>query len=227
LLEPPLECVLEGEKGMINYILISLISYLFGAIPFSFLIGFIFFRVDIRKHGSGNIGATNLYRVVGAIPGVIGYILDVLKGSLAVALLPMIFPTNDPNLAEIVSAIMAIIGHIFPVYLLFRGGKGVAVAFGACLVLSPWSALSAICVFAVVFLIWRYISLSSMVATASFAIFSSLNGYFFEGALNYWLLGFTILLTIMVVFAHRSNIRSLIKGEEKRFSFKRKTSKSK
>lgn len=209
---------------MSNFIIIALIAYLFGAIPFSFLIGLIFCRVDIRKHGSGNIGSTNLYRVAGPLPGTIAYILDVLKGSLSVAILPIFFITGDINLAEIVSAVMVIIGHIFPVYLLFKGGKGVAVAFGACLMLSPWSALASIMLFAIVFIIWRYISLSSMIATSSFLLFSSLYSYCFEGGLNFWLLGFTILLTILVIIAHRSNIKRLVRGEENRFSFKRKIS---
>jgi glycerol-3-phosphate acyltransferase PlsY len=210
---------------MTNYLIIGAIAYFFGAIPFSFLIGLIFYRTDIRKHGSGNIGSTNLYRVLGPIPGVIGYILDTLKGALSVALLLFFFPTGDPNLAGIIAATMAIIGHMFPVYLLFRGGKGVAVAFGACLVLSPWAALCSILMFAITVLIWRYMSLGSIVGTVSFIVFSSMFSYFFEAHFNYWLLGFTMVLMLLVIFAHRSNIKRLLKGEEDRFDFKRKRSK--
>jgi glycerol-3-phosphate acyltransferase PlsY len=211
---------------MTNYLLIGAIAYFFGAIPFSFLIGLVFYRTDIRKHGSGNIGSTNLYRVLGPLPGITGYLLDTIKGVLSVLILVHLFPTDDPNLAGIIAACLAIIGHMFPIYLLFKGGKGVAVAFGACLVLSPWAALCSILLFAITVLIWRYISLGSLVGTMSFIIFSSLYSYFFESHFNYWLLGYTIALGLLVIIAHRSNIKRLIKGEEGRFDFKRKKSKA-
>jgi glycerol-3-phosphate acyltransferase PlsY len=118
---------------------------------------------------------------------------------------------------------MAIIGHMFPVYLLFKGGKGVAVAFGGCLVLSPWAALCSIFLFAIVVLIWRYMSLGSITGAVSFILFSSLYSYFFESHFNYWLLGYAVVLALLVIFAHRSNIKRLLKGEEGRFDFKRKT----
>ncbi len=194
---------------MTLYILICA-SYLIGAIPTGLLLTRLFGGEDIRKVGSGNIGATNVYRVAGRKLGLITLLGDCLKGVIPLVIAQQLFHISGPSLALI--AIAAFIGHCFPVYLGFKGGKGVATALGIFLVLSPLSILGALLVFITVLWKWRYISLASISAAAIIpflvlAISQSLS-----------LFGATLLIALLVIWRHSSNIERLRAGTENKFN---------
>ncbi len=158
---------------MIDYLQAILIvaAYLLGSIPTSVWIGKIFYGTDVREHGSGNAGATNTFRVLGAKAAVPVLIVDILKGFAAVklALLSNINPVSDVWVNfKITLAIAALLGHIFPVFVGFRGGKGVATLLGGVIAIAPLSAAAAVAVFILVLTTTRYVSLSSMLAGVSF-----------------------------------------------------------
>ena len=226
----------------ISITVIALGSYLVGAVPFGFLIGKMK-GVDIRKHGSGNIGATNVTRVVGKGWGRLCFFLDFLKGAIPVIAASMLSDREssqfvvdhlpawlkaesclpDPaGLLACVAAFAAVCGHIWPVYLNFKGGKGISTAAGAILALNPLSLLSAGVVWAIVFFASRYVSLASIAAAAAIAVFCVV--YKVAGLSNANLPE-TILLFLLAVLAitkHASNIRRLRAGTESRFERKKK-----
>lgn len=156
----------------LEYFIVPAASYLIGSIPFGYLIGRLH-GIDIRKVGSGNIGATNVTRSIGRIAGKICFFLDFLKGALPVVLVNMTFEENTANLA-LAAGLAVILGHVFPIYLRFRGGKGVATAAGVALALAPYPLLCALAVWVVTFLTSRYVSLASIVAAASLPIIAAL-----------------------------------------------------
>jgi glycerol-3-phosphate acyltransferase PlsY len=202
-------------------------AYIVGSVPFGFLIARYVYGVDVRQHGSGNIGATNVARVLGARAGSFALLLDVLKGVLPVLVLPRLLVGSESANAlhiAVLCALGAIIGHMFPIWLGFKGGKGVATALGAVVVLSPIPALIAAVAFAVTFAAARIVSLSSMLAAVAF------------GAAQIWLLRpapfaaqswslatFALAAPALIIFRHRSNIGRLLRGEEPRFKAKRKS----
>src|SRR5271167_4394384 len=150
-------------------------AYLLGSIPTGYLLMRIFRKQDIRTLGSGNIGATNVLRSGAKGLGAATFLLDVLKGALAVklgaVLAAMGMPHLRPHDAEALAALCAVLGHMFPVWLGLRGGKGVATAFGVFVVLVPYAALGSLAVFIVVFALSRFVSLASVLATAAFPLF--------------------------------------------------------
>ena len=148
-------------------------AYLAGSIPFGLLIARVFRGIDIRAHGSGNIGATNVSRVLGAKWGSACLILDTLKGLLPVLLIPRaLVEPSSPNfqLLSVLAGVATIVGHMFPCWLGFRGGKGVATSLGVVLVLGPWGSLAAFATFVLGMLVGRIVSLSSILAALAFAI---------------------------------------------------------
>lgn len=205
-------------------LLLACASYLSGSIPFGFLIGKAVKGVDLRQLGSGNIGATNAGRVLGKKWGLICLVLDAMKGLLPVAFLPQqFFLADDPNFdhATVLAGVATIIGHIFPCWLGFRGGKGVATSLGVLGVISPWGLLVAFLTFFSSFGLWRYVSLSSMLAAIGFGAFELVRlspSPFTEAT---WSRGlFAIMVPALIVIQHRSNIRRLIRGEELQFTSK-------
>lgn len=200
------------------------ISYLCGSVPSSVWWGKGFFGVDIREQGSHNAGATNTFRVLGPKAGIPVLLLDVLKGFLPVRLLPLwsgTEPYSDAwTLLRVLLVLAAVVGHLYPVFAGFRGGKGIATSLGGVLALHPGSALICIAVFFVVFLITRYVSLASLVAAIAFPL--AIAFAFHEH--NHVLLGFAIVLCVVVFFTHRHNIGRLLKGNENRMDlFGRRT----
>jgi len=196
---------------------IAISAYLLGSIPMGYLLYRIFRRKDIRSFGSGNIGATNVLRAGGKGLGLATFVLDVLKGCAAVwlggYLASLWMPSVPLRTAEAFAALCAVLGHMFPIWLKFRGGKGVATGFGVFLVVSPIAALAAIGVFAVVLALSRYVSISSIVAAFSFPVFAWLlvTGprppfFFVAGAL----------VSLLIIVKHHQNIRRLIAGTESR-----------
>ncbi len=196
---------------------IAIAAYLLGSIPTGYLLFRIFRRQDIRSMGSGNIGATNVLRAGGKGLGAATFALDVLKGCAAVWLGGYLashwMPSVPLRTAEAFAALCAVLGHMFPVWLKFRGGKGVATGFGVFLVVSPIAALAAIGVFAVMLAISRYVSVSSILAAFSFPIFAWL---LVTGARPPFFFVAGALVSLLIIVKHYPNIRRLIAGTESR-----------
>jgi acyl phosphate:glycerol-3-phosphate acyltransferase len=211
---------------LVNAIFLAIVSYLAGSIPFGFIIGKMVKGVDLRQLGSGNIGATNAGRVLGKKWGILCLILDALKGLLPVAFLPsLFFNSNGPWLthATVLAGVSTIIGHMFPCWLGFRGGKGVATSLGVLAILSPWGLLVAAVTFFGSLAIWRFVSVSSMLAAIGFGTFELVRSMpdTFSGAK--WSQGvFALMVPLLIIVQHRSNIRRLLRGEELRLTSKNK-----
>lgn len=183
-------------------------AYLIGSIPTGLLLGKLY-GVDVRKEGSGNIGATNLYRVVGRKIGVLTLIGDCLKGLIPVMAVTYFFPAN-PDYAVWIG-LAAFCGHVFSLFLKFKGGKGVATALGVFLALAPLALAAALGTFILLMLIWRYVSLGSIGAAAVMPVAVGLLG---GGKI---LTVGTFIISLIVIFRHQENIRRLIAGSENRF----------
>ena len=201
-------------------------AYLVGAIPFGFLIAKFFKGVDVREHGSGNIGATNVGRVLGRKWGVLALVLDIGKGFgpaslVALAMGEFSIGGACPSTSVILCGAAAICGHIWPVYLRFRGGKGVATSCGVLLYLEPIGTLIAVAVWVATVLIWRYVSLGSILAAATLVIYVLVMGPR-RGGNAVPIIVFAILMAALVVIRHRSNIGRLLKGTENRVGGKKK-----
>ena len=187
------------------------LAYLLGSIPFGYLLVKIFRKQDIRATGSGNIGATNVARSGAKGLGIATLLLDLGKAFAAVKIAQYLAPDNY-DLA-VAAAVAAILGHIFPVWLGFRGGKGVASALGVFLALTWPSALAILGVFLVVFLITRYVSLASIIAAATFPLFAF---YFVPFRTPIVIIGF-LFIPLLIIVKHYQNIRRLLSGTESRF----------
>ena len=200
-----------------KFILFIFISYLIGAIPNGVIIARIFFRIDPTKSGSGNIGATNVYRTAGKIPGILTLILDILKGFIPVYLAK--YYDFDFQVILFVG-LAAFLGHLFPIYLKFKGGKGVATAIGVFLSLTPLAVLIAAIIFIIIAYIWRYISLASMISAfllpAIIKILIIFKVYSYPDSIIY----FAGTISILIIYKHRANIERLIKGKEFKFGQK-------
>lgn len=197
-------------------VLVAILAYLLGSIPTSVWIGKRFHHIDVREHGSGNAGATNTIRVLGWTTGIPVLLIDIIKGWLA-AMLPVFFHLAEPRSAllinlQLIAGIIAIIGHIFPVFASFRGGKGVATVFGVFLALQPYLTLCVICVFLIVLLSTGIVSISSMSAGLSFPLLLFL--FFDTPSLLFKI--FAIIVGIALIVTHRENIRRIWRGEEKK-----------
>lgn len=200
---------------------VALVAYLLGSIPFGLILGKAFGGADVRKAGSGNIGATNVARVAGPVAGFLTLLLDATKGWFAVWLAGRFFIGNSSAL--ILAGFLALLGHCFPIWLRFRGGKGVATAAGIFLALSPAAMAAAAVLFLLVVITWRYVSLGSLAASAAIPLL-----IYFLWAPHYappeiLTLG-SLAIALVVIFQHRANIARLIRGEEPKFSFGKKES---
>jgi glycerol-3-phosphate acyltransferase PlsY len=198
-------------------------AYLLGSIPNGYLLMRFFRQQDIRTLGSGNIGATNVLRSGAKGLGAATFLLDVLKGAAAVLLAAYFAATFIPGLsaadAKAIAALFAVLGHVFPVWLNFSGGKGVATGFGVFLAISPLSALSAIAVFAVLLAISRYVSLASIVGAASFPLFAW--QMMPEAHSSRLFLGVVAAVPLLIIAKHHQNIARLIAGTESRIGAKK------
>jgi glycerol-3-phosphate acyltransferase PlsY len=187
------------------------IAYLLGSIPFGYILVRLFRKQDVREQGSGNIGATNVARSGGAKLGAVTLVLDVGKAYLAVEIARHLAPgAYDVMVA---AAMAAVLGHIFPPWLGFRGGKGVASALGVFLALTWPSAVGILLVFAVVFALTRYVSLASIVGAATFPLF----GFHFVAQHTPMVKFGFLLIPLLIIVKHHENIRRLLNGTESRF----------
>lgn len=197
----------------ILFALVCLSAYLLGAIPTAYLFGKAKKGIDIREHGSGNVGATNAFRVLGKLPGILVLVIDVVKGAVAVTLLPhLIKPITPIDYSWLLAflGMLAIAGHIWTPFLRFKGGKGVATSLGVFLFLDPVSTLIALGVWLAVLLLFRYVSISSVLAAITLPI-----------AMVSFLRPFPIVLIssidcIIICYKHKSNLRKLLLGTEKK-----------
>ena len=221
---------------MPRLLLIAAASYLLGSIPFGYLLIRIFRGEDVRRTGSGNIGATNVARK-SPLLGILTLLLDALKGSAAVAagilLSPaisesipipkipwhMILPASSPDfvLCAALAALFAVIGHIFPIWLKFRGGKGVATGLGAFLMIAPKAVLLSAGIFFILVLIFRYVSLGSIVAVAAFP---NLTLVLHEYGNNSVALVLMATASVLIIVKHHANLRRLLAGTENRLGSK-------
>mgnify|MGYP006289259299 CR=1 FL=1 len=207
------------------YLLVYIIiAYLLGSVPTSVWVGKLFYQIDIREHGSGNAGANNTIRVLGFKAGLPVLLVDVLKGWLAVSLPVLINGQFEVGASmdgssmlnlQLLFGVMALLGHIFPVFAGFRGGKGVATLLGVCLAVLLYPTLLALVVFIIVLFSFKIVSLSSMSAGLSLPVFTVITGDFQQTQL----IIFTIMLAVIILITHRNNIRRIIKGEEGKASF--------
>jgi len=193
---------------MIKTTIIIIVPYLLGGVPFGFLIGKLFGRSDIRQEGSGNIGAANVLRTTGKAAGVCTLLLDVMKGVLSV-LLASSLTGRDPSLCGI-AALSAIVGHIFPIYLRFKGGKGFAVTIGSFLVLTPAAMVCSLFVFFAAAVPTRIISVGSIAASLALPVFTLI---FRESRIFFF---FAVAAALLIIMRHASNIGNLIRGVEPR-----------
>jgi len=202
----------------LSIVWVALLAYLLGSIPVGFLLVLLVRKQDIRKVGSGNIGATNVLRSGGKGLGAVTFVLDAAKGSLAVALgawvAAPLLPGVPQRSVEAVAALFAVLGHMFPIWLHFRGGKGVATGFGVFLVAAPLAALAAITVFALVLALTRYVSLASIVGAAAFPVFAWLT---VSGTRPPFFIAVQITVALLIILKHHPNIRRLLAGTEHRF----------
>jgi len=203
-------------------LLIAPFSYLLGSIPTGYLLVRIVQKQDIRSVGSGNIGATNVLRAGGKGLGAATFLLDMLKGCSAVWLGGLCGALLAPNVQvrnfQALAALCAVLGHMFPVWLGFKGGKGVATGFGVFLVAAPWAALAAISVFFITLALSRYVSLASVLGAASFPVFAWL---LVRGPRPWFYIAVQCAVALLIILKHHQNIRRLLEGTESRFGTKR------
>lgn len=207
-----------------DYIIFSIVAYLLGSIPSAVWVGKAWYNIDVREHGSKNAGATNTFRVLGKKPGIVVLSIDIIKGALA-TFLPVIVLNSTLRIEnehviqiQILAAIFAVIGHVFPIFAQFKGGKGVATSLGVIIGLQPLAALVCVVLFLIVFILFQFVSLGAIVAALSFPLVIR---FIIQEDSN-WLFSFSILLSFLVIFAHRKNIGRLVKGEEAKMNLFKK-----
>jgi glycerol-3-phosphate acyltransferase PlsY len=205
----------------LNATLISIpaAAYLLGSIPFGLLLGKLFGAADVRKAGSGNIGATNVARVAGPLAGILTLLLDAAKGALAVVLAARL--SDQSSTWMMIAGLSTLVGHCFPIWLGFHGGKGVATAAGVFLVLCPPAFLGATILFMLVVAYWRFVSLGSIAAAASMPLLI----YFLwapHHAPPYAVTFGSLAAALLIVYKHDANIQRLVQGDEPKLSFNKK-----
>lgn len=201
-------------------------AYLLGSIPTAVWLGQAFYGVDVREYGSGNAGATNTFRVLGKKPGIVVMTIDILKGFTATKLAYLIgLSVTGPKYSaqfvnyELALGVIAVMGHLFPIFAGFRGGKGVATLFGMVLAVNPWAALLCVSVFITVLLISKYVSLSSICAGFAFPLGTV---FVFQSSVKAEVL-YSICVCVLILVTHQKNIERLLKGKESKvYLFKKK-----
>jgi glycerol-3-phosphate acyltransferase PlsY len=198
---------------------IPVAAYLLGSIPFGLLLTRLFGGVDVRKSGSGNIGATNVARVAGPLAGILTLLFDAGKGAAAVWVAGRV--SNESATWMMIAALAALLGHCFPIWLKFRGGKGVATAAGAFFVLCPAALLGSVIVFLLVVFLWRYVSLASIFAAAAMPLLIYLLWAPHHAPPPVVTFG-ALAAAVIIVYKHDGNIQRLMQGEEPKFFFGKK-----
>jgi glycerol-3-phosphate acyltransferase PlsY len=200
-------------------IVCALMAYLIGSIPSAIWVGRKFYGIDVREHGSGNAGATNVFRVLGKGPGTVVLLMDIIKGFLSVILAyqmgyyfaePGTQSSQMTGFFPVAFGVLSVVGHMLPIFAKFKGGKGVATLFGVIIALDPRVAGLALLVFVVVNIVTGYVSVGSLMAGLSIPVlFLQVFGY-----RDVSLIVFSVSVGILIVYTHRKNIRRLMAGEE-------------
>lgn len=213
---------------MISVVVIMFLSYLVGSIPGSLWTGKLLYSIDLREHGSGNAGATNAFRVLGWKAGVVSTVVDLGKGLLAAGVIAPLLridplptwglvPWQATTVVCLAAGLVAILGHMFPVWAKFQGGKGMNTAAGVLFALTPITTAIAVVVFVAVLISFRYVSLASITAAIAFPSAVAIRRYVFDiESLDPSLLVFGAIMAAGIIFAHRSNIKRLMQGNENR-----------
>jgi acyl-phosphate glycerol 3-phosphate acyltransferase len=188
-------------------ILLLIFSYLFGSIPFSLIISKTFYNIDLREHGSGNVGTTNTFRILGKKAGIVVLILDLLKGAIPVWVAMLV--STDVDFPVVIFGVVAAIGHVYSIFLKFKGGKAVATGGGAILAAAPIIFLVVLATFLITLKLSKYVSLGSVLAAVALLI-----SVLFTGDL--FMIGFGIILGIIVIVKHISNMKRIKKAPNRK-----------
>lgn len=197
-----------------------MLAYLLGSIPTAVWYGKIFHGVDVRQHGSGNAGATNSLRTFGRKAGIIVLIIDFLKGFFAVFLAQYLLPDGNKYLS-LLMGIASVIGHLYPVFAQFRGGKGVATALGVIAASFPMTVIICIAVFLIIVFTTKYVSLGSILSALAFPVQIAFNIWGINPTQDPYYLAFAIALALILVFTHRHNLQRLMSGTENKIGKKK------
>jgi acyl phosphate:glycerol-3-phosphate acyltransferase len=215
---------------MLSLLYVIVLSYIVGSIPTSIIVSKLIKGIDIRQHGSGNAGGTNVIRVLGAKAGIIVILFDIFKGLAATVFVAKLMytpfpftnhtPFQDFTLVQILAGSAAIVGHIWTIFGGFRGGKGIATATGMLIGVAPWDILIAVGVFAIVFMVSRYVSLGSISAAVAFPLTIIVRENVFKSEVAGYgtLIFFSIGIALLLIFTHRTNIKRLLEGRENRLT---------
>lgn len=193
-------------------------AYILGSIPTSIWVGKAFYGIDIREHGSGSSGATNTFRVLGAKAGVPVFAVDVAKGWFALTLASysgLKIGSESFAMFQLILGVFAFIGHVFPVFANFRGGKGVSTLAGVGIGIHPLATLCAAAIFCVTFILSGYVSLGSILAAIAFPLLVN----FSFGHTTFTIASFSVSVAVLLIFTHRKNIKRLREGQEHQFTF--------
>ena len=202
--------------------IVFIISNLLGAIPWGFIIGKSK-GIDIREHGSKNIGATNVTRVIGKKWGVLCFAIDFLKGFIPVITVRVLFPAVffltpvEVSTAIILAVLGTVLGHMYPVYLKFKGGKGISTGAGALVAITPYAVICGLAIWVIVFKLSKYVSLASIVAAIAVSILSFIFSYQGVFPIDNILLYFIVFVSLMAIYKHKANIKRLLNGTENSF----------
>ncbi|MBD3385370.1 glycerol-3-phosphate 1-O-acyltransferase PlsY [candidate division KSB1 bacterium] len=205
---------------MFQLVSVILLSYLAGSFPTSIITGKLLKGIDIRQHGSGNAGGTNVFRVLGWKPGLFVMLFDFFKGFAAtfwISLIASDLSFIDYGSVQLITGCCAILGHIWTVFANFHGGKGVGTAAGMLVALYPLAFIICLAVFFMVFFLTRIVSLGSMIAAVTLPLVLTIFRYALNQEISQTLYIFSFLVAVLIVFTHRSNIKRLLKGEENKF----------
>lgn len=193
---------------METIIILLVLSYLLGSTPFSLLIGLWFYKIDLRQHGSGNIGTTNTFRILGKKAGIVVLLLDMFKGALPVVAAMLL----NVDMHIFIPGLVAAIGHVYSIFLKFRGGKAVATSAGAVLAYNPLLFIMLLAAFLITLKLSKYVSLSSIVSAVLFFVLSLA----FRDPL---LIAFSFIIAVVIVVRHISNIKRIMDGTESKITF--------
>ncbi len=207
----------------LTVIVVLVVAYLLGGIPFGLLVARGYGVTDIRAHGSGNIGATNVWRTVGVKAALWVYLGDIGKGILAVVIARSVNQNLMPtDYLLVLTALVAVAGHVFPIYLSFKGGKGVNTALGVMISLLPWHALIALAVFIITVSASKYISLGSVIASVSLFCSTLTEKLFIDPERSSIYTVLTALIMFLVIYTHRANLSRIKSGTENRFTLSKR-----
>jgi glycerol-3-phosphate acyltransferase PlsY len=207
---------------MLSLILVLFFSYLIGSFPTAIITGKFLKKIDIREHGSGNAGATNVFRVLGWKAGVAVLLVDMFKGFVPVFwVTPALYHGEYLFYYQLLSAVAAICGHVWTVFAGFKGGKGVGTSAGVFFALAPIPLIIALLSFVVIVVISRYVSLGSILSALVFLLVLIIQKFIFHHYVPDGLLALAVLIVLLIWLAHRQNIKRLLAGQESKISFKK------